>query len=115
MSEWPVQKGDERVVLPADKAAEFGQMVLDIVNAHVDLSEECTAEQLHRWGQASSYVHMWASLKTQIEALELRLVAADEVVRLCETYRGDEALNAAIAHYLALRRDSEPSTQDSQP
>jgi hypothetical protein len=103
MSDWPKQCGDERVVLPTDKAAEFGQMILDIVSAHGDMNEEITEEQRRNWSLADSYTQMWASLKTQIQALELRLLAADEVMRLCEAYRGDEALDGAVTHYLALR------------
>ena len=74
----------ERIVLPPEKAAEFGQMFFDLVSAHCDLSREIR--------------------------VGLRLMAADEVMRLCEMYRGDEALDKAVRHYAALRGQNHAPT-----
>lgn len=97
-------KSEPRQVFPPDVAAEFGQQMFDIVQSLGDV-RAVTPEQEANYALVDGYVQVWKEQKTQIEALELKLAAADDVMRLCENYRGDEELDVAISHYKALRAE----------
>ncbi len=79
---------DERLVLTAEDAAKFGQMMCDAIHASCDASRELHGEtkDSSKAELADAYINVWSSLKDELASLRTAHAAVvrerDELVKL---------------------------------
>lgn len=80
----------EAITLTKDQAADFGQLMFDMVRAHVNL-DEITREEIRRGDISEAYIREWQKIRLEYAALKL---VRDDLLAACE---------AALAHVEELR------------